>query len=288
MTNVLLLIMLLVNPAAPPTSAWSGWTAPRRNGGRKMLFDPVNNPDGWSRPEPADLTALDASLRERLELDKRIFRQHGRCWLAGRGMNLDDVAAVLDAAGADLGLHINHLGRSPSLDEWLAFPRISTLKHLSFNTAFLRAKGLDALLALGPNPDLETLDLSVCDIGLKGLRALQASDHYPALRALHLHANPDHDRTKWDEKAVKALLADSAKKPRGKTLRGLKVLGLMFWQLADAMDVLEADELVKGLDELWIWDEYYDAKQYKHVSNVKALPEGMRDRVVVGWERKNP
>lgn len=251
-----------------------------------MTFDPVNNPDGWTKPEHDDLSAFDEDLRERLELEKRIFRQHGRCWLAGRGMNLDDVAAVLDAAGADLGLHINHLGRSPSLDEWLAWPGLTTCKHLSFNTAFLRAKGLEALLAIGANPDLETLDLSVCDIGLKGLRALQTSDHYPALRALHLHANPDSDRTKWDEKAVKALLADSAKKPRGKTLQGLKVLGLMFWQLVGAMDILESNNLVQGLDELWIWDEYYDAKQYKQVSNVKALPASLRDKVVVGWERE--
>ena len=66
-----------------------------------MTFDPVNNPDGWSKPEPNDLSAFDEDLRERYELEKRIFRQHGRCWLAGRGMELHAVDAVLDAGGLD-------------------------------------------------------------------------------------------------------------------------------------------------------------------------------------------
>ena len=246
----------------------------------------MNNPDGWRKSEPEDVMGFDGALRERLELDARTFRQHGRCWLAARGMELDDVAAVLDAGGPALGLHINHLGHSPSLEAWLSWPRLLTVRHLSFNTAFLRAKGLEALLAAGSNEHLETLDLSVCDIGLKGLRALQASSHYPSLQALHLHANPDFDRTKWDAKAVDALLMHSAKKPRGTTLQGLKILGLMFWQLASAMDKLESSDFVQGLEELWIWDEYYDPKQYKHVSTVKVLPVSLRDKVVVGWERK--
>lgn len=253
-----------------------------------MSFDPVNNPDGWRKLEPDDLADFDGGLRERLDLDTRIFRQHDRCWLAARGMDLDDVAVVLDAGGPGLGLHINQLGRAPSLDAWLSWPRLLTVRHLSFNTAFLRSKGFEALLAAGANEHLETLDLSVCDIGLKGLRALQASSHYPSLRTLHLHANPDFDRTKWDGKAVDALLMNTSKKPRGTTLQGLETLGLMFWQLAGAMGTLESSDLVQGLKELWIWDEYYDPKQSKHVSNVKALPGSLRDKAVVGWERKKP
>jgi hypothetical protein len=155
------------------------------------------------------------------------------------------------------------------------------VRHLSFHSAFLGGRGTEALLKAEVG-DLETLDLSVCDIGLKGLRALQRHDGFPSLTQLYLHASTE-DRTKWDEKAVAELLLDTDKKPRGATLSGLRKLGLMFWNLVASMDALQASPLIQGLDELWIYDEIWAPP--RRVSNAAALPAALRPKTWVGWDR---
>ena len=49
------------------------------------------------------------------------------------------------------------------------------------------------------------------------------------------------------------------------------------------MELLEQSAVVEGLEELWITDKYY--ADYRHHSNVKALPASLRGKCVVGWER---
>ncbi len=248
-----------------------------------MAFDKVNNPDGWKPVDPSVLEALPPNLVEDFELGGRLFSQYGRTWLAGRLLGVADVERILEAIGdGEVGLHLSFFGKYPGLGEWLRWEGLGQIEHLSFNTGFLKSKGLGLLLSTGRLAQVKTLVLSVCDLGLKGLRQLNADDSMPALRELYLVANPDYDKTKWNDKAVAALLADTKKKPMGATLKGLEVLGLQFWELAGCMDKLEASPLVQGLTRLWLSDEYY--ADYRNQSNVKALPAALRAKTVVGWE----
>lgn len=244
---------------------------------------PFQRPDG---ARALDLTSVGlgshASELPSEQLAARVFTLHGRPWLGAGGLGRDLVSGLLEASDSDLGLHLARLGAG-GLEQWLAWEGLSKLEHLSFNGAFLKAKGLAALLASERIGQLRSLDLSVCDIGLKGLRQLKEGSQLPHLEELYLHANPDFDRTRYDVKALAALLEGSAKKPVGENLRGLRKLGLLFWQLADATKLLEENALLAELDELWISDSYYAPPKQR--SNVRALPSSLRPRCVVGWER---
>ncbi|MEZ4322595.1 MAG: hypothetical protein R3F61_34325 [Myxococcota bacterium] len=241
----------------------------------------ADNPDGRAPLEPGDLDAFPPETVDRLQLSIRMFRMYGRCWLSARFLAIDEVAALLELGGPALGLHLSQLARGPDLEAWLAWPGMREVRHLSFHSAFLGGAGAEKVLAADLG-DLDTLDLSVCDIGTKGVRALQKHDGFPSLTALYLHASTG-DRTKWNEKLVADLLLDTPKKPQGASLRGVRRLGLMFWNLTRCMPALEASPLIQGLEELWIYDTIWAPP--RRVSNVAALPEGVRSRTVVGWER---
>jgi len=243
-------------------------------------FETVANPDGWKPLAQGALDGIPADVRARHALDERLFLLAGRRWYAARGLDPAEVEAALEVVGADVGLHLSHFGRPPGKDVWLAWEGLSKIKHLSFNGAFLGAKGWEAFHATHRLGALQTLDLSVCDIGLKGLKLLKTSNEMPALEELYLGANTDYDRT---QKAVAALLSETKKEPIGASLRGLEVLGLLFWQLCEAMPALEQSAIVQGLRRLWITDRYY--ADHRHQSNVAALPASLQAKCVVGWEQ---
>lgn len=250
-----------------------------------LPFNSANNPDRWRPVDAAFLERLPADLVGEYQLDKRLFTQHGRIWLAGRLLGTSDVERILGTCcwQDDLGLHLSFFGKYPGLGTWLRWEGLSRIRHLSFNGGFLAAKGLELLLSTARLGNVETLDLSVCDIGQKGLQLLNASDEMPRLSELYLASNPDFDRTIYNEKAVAALLSDTPASPMGESLKGLKVLSLQFWELVKAMDILEQSPLVQGLEKLWITDKYY--RDYEHHSNAEAVPASLRSRCVVGWEQ---
>jgi hypothetical protein len=247
----------------------------------------ADNPDGSHPAEPSVLEGLLPELVSTFHLDQRLFTQHGRLWLAGRLLAVEEIEAVLRGVGErhELGLHLSCIGKHPGLGSWLRWEGLSQIKHLSFDGAFLRAQGVELLLATGRLAAVETLDLSVCDVALKGLRLLNATDAMPRLSELYLGANPDYDKTHYDEKAVAALLADTKAKPMGGSLRHLRVLGLMFWELVKAMPTLEASPVIQQLQRLWISDTYY--RDYANHSNVEVMPPSLRSRCVVGWEQRS-
>lgn len=238
------------------------------------VFNKVHNPDGWREPTEAERASLPTALASG-PLAERLFFMHERPYLAVRGLEPAAVEGVFAETGPALGLQINHLGVAPGLKPWLAWDGLGELAHLSCNTAFLGAKGLEALLRTERLERLETLDLGVCDLGHKGLKLLKTSSHMPRLTELYLGANTDYDKTKYDAKALAALLQGTAKAPLGESLRGLRVLGLMFWSFAGADALLEKNEVIRGLDTLWVW-------------KAKELPASLRAKCVEGWKKARP
>jgi len=245
---------------------------------------PAQLPDGSDRGSETDTSGLDPELVSRWNLDTRLFTMNGRRWLAVCQLAPEEATAVLHALDdPEVGVHIHQLGYFPGLGAWLRWEHLHSIQHLSFAGAFLKGKGLELVASTGVLQHLTTLDLAANDIGIKGLRVLNQLDA-PGLRELHLHGNPDYDRTKWTRKAVDALIADTPKKPLGSALHGIEVLGLLCWGLVDSMDQLERSPLSQNLRELWIDDRYWDPPVQRY--NVKALPPRLRAIAVVGWDRQ--
>lgn len=230
-------------------------------------FVAAENPDGSSVPTADALAAL--GLPE--ELSARVFEQHGRHYVSARGLAPADVESLRGRfADGSLGLHISQLGTGPGLLAWLEWPGMAELRHLSFAGAFLGAKGSEGLVKNGPLAQLESLDLSVNDVGRKGLTALRRAD-IPGLEELYLIANPDFDRGRYNAKALDVLVGGT--KPIGSALQGISVLGLLWWDLADASELLSTNTVLGDLATLW-------------VSEGTPVPEPLAARCVVGWEKR--
>ena len=205
-----------------------------------------------TRCDPSRIVAaVHADLAASLELPRRVFRDHGRTYIAGRLLAPDDVDVLLDALDdPEIGLHLDQLGYPPGLDAWLGWAGMRRIRHLSFHEGVLRRAGLEALVATGNVEQLRSLDLSSCDIGTKGLELLRTTDAMPSLEELYLGANTDYDKTKWNDKAVRALLIPTKTRPLGKSLANLRVLSLDAWTLTDAIETLASSSVMLGLEQL--------------------------------------
>jgi hypothetical protein len=100
---------------------------------------------------------------------------------------------------------------------------------IAFRGTKLPSTQLKALLASSRIPKLTHLDLSGADIGHPGLKELAKSDAIPALEHLALDANSDHDKTKWDDRAIEALTST-----RGGALAALRSLSIEGWDFHHA------------------------------------------------------
>jgi hypothetical protein len=212
-------------------------------------LDPIYVGD---RCDPSRIVgAVHGDLATSLELSRRVFRHHGRTYVAARLLAPEDVDVLLDALDdPEIGLHIDQLGRFPGLDGWLAWSGLRRIRHLSFHAGFLGRAGLEALVATGNVTQVRSLDLASCDIGHQGLKLLKTTEAMPELEELYLGANTDYDKTKWNEKAVAALFKPTKAQPIGKSLDGLRVLSLEAWTLTDAIESLASSSVMRGLEHL--------------------------------------
>lgn len=163
----------------------------------------------------------------------RIVERDGQRELHVGGLTPDDASRLLAAAGdraADLtqldlirGSAVAYDGYP--LDAWLAWPELARFRRLVLSESFRGGDGLARVLA-SPHlsPELEYLDLTGCDIGQKGCKALAAAPRLASLRALRIDAG-DYDKTKWGPTCLSALF------PANGALAGLEELFIRGWKV---------------------------------------------------------
>jgi ribosomal protein L7/L12 len=212
-----------------------------------------------------------ATLPERVvagPLGAQFFSMHGRIYFSVENLEPSTVAEAFDTWPANVGLHVGSCVKRTGIAPWVAWNGLERVVHLSFAEGGLSFDGLQQLLVSGKVAHLLSLDLGGCNIGPKGLRLLRSSYHMAHLEELHLTANPKEGRSKHDVKALQNLLKPTKRAPVGETLSGLKLLGLMFWELDGAKSLLEGSAVIKGLDALFVHEE------------ARGLPEWLQDKCV--------
>ena len=195
---------------------------------------------------------MPAALAEEVRLECRLSQEHGRWWINTRLLAPEKVGEILEAIDdPEVGVHVDRLGWYPGLGAWLRWEGMNRIRHFSVWGGLIRTPGLEQILGCGKVAQLQTLNVGGGgDIGHAGLKLLKTTDNLPELRSLVLDANLDYDKTKWNARAVSALLKPTKADPIGANLEGLRYLCLEGWDLDGALDTLCESEVVRGLDTL--------------------------------------